>query len=103
MAFMYLHLRYAHNERGYGSGVRASVRTDGNLRSLGTENSRFTEQPFAVFALSEFDGLENVETGTLIELLLQRMSASDLLKQLKYKLTFDELIELLRSSTRNSG
>lgn len=100
MSFMYLHLRYVESGTVFGSGVRASVETTGDLKSLGTSTSRWSDQPFAVFAIEGFDGLDNISTDDLLARLLERMGAAELQQRLKWKFTTDELIELLRSKIR---
>lgn len=92
MSFMYLHLRTIEGK------IHATVKVHGDLvrQSVGHQNTQFTNGPFAVFQVHEFDGFENLSDKDLIEELFRRFSSMELLQRLQLRLTADDIMAILR-------
>lgn len=92
MPFMYLHLHASASGK-----VHALLQNQGVLKvtSLGGPNSQLSNQPFAVFRIESFDGLENLSDNELVNELLRRFTTKELLQRLQIHLTSKELLELL--------
>jgi hypothetical protein len=95
---MYLHLRQRREKAIFG-GVIAEVRLEGTVPSLGTENSRGTDSPFAVFQIDEFEGLSAIDSDSFEAEMFQRYSPEQLMAMAGKHLTTDNLIALLRERT----
>ena len=90
MSFMYLELSVDPEDHG---GIRAAVKKYGKLnRSVGSENSRMTHGPFAVFAIDGFDGLENIDTEELLRELTDRLSAERIIELMGVQLPKEVLL-----------
>lgn len=94
MTFMYLHIR------ADGDGkVVAEVRTTGELRTLGSSNTRIgvgTTLPIMVARIDEFVGLENIDTDDLFAELFSRLSTKEMMDRIRFQLSDGEVLELLR-------
>jgi hypothetical protein len=92
MSFMYLHL-----STSASGGIHALVQNQGVLKvtSLGGPNSQLSNQPFAVFRIESFDGLEHLSDNELVDEILRRFTTKELLQKLQIHLTSKELLELL--------
>lgn len=92
MPFMYLHLR-ADKERQ----IHATVKSQGEMKThhLGTENSRWSSSPFAVFQLESFDGIECIDTDELVAELRRRMTPKQLMQRIEFQFTSEELLEMV--------
>lgn len=89
---MYLHLRS--NREGE---IEAEVKNSGELKfsSLGGPSSQMSDHPFAVFKISEFSGIDCIETDDLYSELIRRCGNSYLLNRLEIDLTNEELVRML--------
>lgn len=92
MTFMYLMLKNTEN------GIAVTVVNDGVVpSSLGSANSRWSVgRPFAIYAIDSFDGLEAISTKDLLVEIQQRLSPQELRNRLKWEITTEELLEMLR-------
>jgi hypothetical protein len=103
MAFMYLKLEYKTSEEAgdmiFGEGLWATISTNGDLRSLGGENSRMSNNPVGVFQLSGFDGLENISDDDLVKELLRRMGPEKLMERMGWQLDAEQLMIMLAART----
>lgn len=88
MGFQYLHL--SANTDGE---IYAKVATTGP--SLGSETSRSSKGPFAVFQIESFTGLPQINNEDLLNELLKRFTIPQLMKRLEWQLSNDELMELI--------
>lgn len=106
MSFMYLHLRYGKDANGMFDGVYAKIEAQGKLKfeSLGTQTSRWSNRPLAVFQIMGFDGLENIETNGLLEELYRRFDTPvELAERIKHRFTTAELFEILQARFSAKG
>lgn len=94
MGFTYLNL-YASDGK-----ITADISCKSTVRSVGTETSRWSRGPFATFALDGFSGIEFIDTNDLVEELMQRMTAQQLMERLAYAFSTDELMTMLRKRTK---
>lgn len=94
---MYLHLRV--NSDG---GISATVENQGELKfsSLGSENTQYSNAPFAVFQIHEFDGLEVIETEDLKNELIRRVGADSLGGQFVREASTSQIMAELRNRVR---
>lgn len=90
MAFMYLHLF------SDGGKIRAQIRNDGKISSLGGPHSRDSHAPFSVMRIEGFAGIECIDDRQLIDELLRRYSSKQLFDKLQFELTNLELLDILR-------
>lgn len=75
MEFMYLELSYVEredSERIFDNGVHVTVKNDGSCHSLGSGNARVDSNPFAVYKIAHFDGLECIDYDDLVAELRSR-------------------------------
>lgn len=99
MSFMYLHIRTA--PEGH---VVASVKTNGDLKSLGSANTRIgvgTDLPIMVVRIDEFDGIDNIDTDDLFTELFSRLSTKEMMDRVRFTLSDDELVNMLRQRIGN--
>lgn len=107
--FMYLHLYWNDGMQALGTnivagdrGVRAEVKNNGSLasngaiKSLGTKSSQNSHDPFAVFKISEFTGLDAIETDQLWSELQGRLEHDDIKQHFLRRASAQELLDLLR-------
>lgn len=94
MPFTYLDL-HAEDDR-----ILATVSKESKVRSVGTENSRWSRGPFATFAIDGFQGIDVISTDDLVEELLERMTAQQLMERLAYAFSTDDLMTMLRKRTK---
>lgn len=93
MSFMYLHLF-----KGKEGDIRATVMPHGHrprTDTVGSETSRMTHGPFAIFQIDEFTGIENISTDDLIVELRTRVTPHQLMQRLEFSFTDKELLELI--------
>jgi hypothetical protein len=101
MSFMYLELSYVEDAEGIlDNGVHAVVKNDGAFNWLGSQNSRCSDTPFAVYQISGFDGLECIDDdslwaelesrqpryGTLAGRFLREATTGELLSELAHRI-----------------
>jgi hypothetical protein len=92
MSFMYIHLRKLRE-----GDIEAAVFKHGSLpsTSVGSENSRMTHGPFAVFQVDHFVGLENIDTSDLLEELQRRFTPAQLMQTLQFQFSSKELLAII--------
>jgi len=97
MTFMYLQIRTDKEGK-----LHAVVTNDGNLRSLGTANSRVAgwNAPVGAFQIDSFDGLDAIQTEDLITEVYKRYSTKELLRSAQIRMTGQEILDLLRERLR---
>jgi hypothetical protein len=88
---MYLHLRV--NDQG---SIKATIKNDGDLGTLGTSSSQNSRAPFAVFRIEEFDGIEALDDRALMDEVFRRFSTKDMMTRLQINLTDAEIIAMIR-------
>lgn len=76
--------------------ITADISCKSTVRSAGTETSRWSKGPFATFALDGFRGLSVIDTGDLVEELLDRHTVQQLMERLRYAFSTDELLAMLK-------
>ena len=89
MAFQYLHL---HVDEGHH--VTATVSDHGP--SLGSDTTRLSNSPFAVFQIESFKGLIHISDDDLIGEILTRFTVAQLMDRLDWKLSSGTLLEMIR-------
>jgi hypothetical protein len=98
MTFMYLYIEYKTKEETDGGifsdGLWASVHEKDAW--LGSENSRHSNAPLAVFQIAGFEGLSNISVDNLWDELLNRMPMEELAKKVARHMTADMLTQELR-------
>jgi hypothetical protein len=93
MGFMYLHLKS--DDQGK---IHATVQPDGTLPfvTLGSENTRWSGRPFAVFQIESFQGLTSIDTRDLELEVINRLGEDGLRSRLASELSTNDLLGMLR-------
>ena len=91
--FRYLKLSY--NPEG---GINAEVCEDGNLKfvSVGSDTTRMSYGPFAVFQIEEFTGLANIYTEDLISEIRRRLSHERIVAEFMSDVSADDILAQIR-------
>jgi hypothetical protein len=89
--FMYLEIS-VHDGKTLAKVVKEGI----TPRSLGTDTSRNSQQPVAIIAIDDFEGLEVIDTDVLWDELFTRASSKELIRRFQIHLDNQDLIDELR-------
>ena len=98
--FMYLELFY--NEEDRGVRVKVIETSTPLKRAVGSQSTRFTDAPFAIYAINGFDGLDNIDTEELLRILTDRLDAARIIELMGAQLPKEVLLSELEKRLRTS-